>query len=522
MKKITILGVFILMFVNGFAQTTYYVKADGVDSVDRDGKSEANAWKLLSYAQGKAIDGDTIYIVGAFPQGTQLTITKSLAFTGISGAVIIGDASRLFLVPSTITGKNISFSNITFENIDAATGAGLGSVASMGGNNNLSFTDCVFQNNAVVGSGGVLSFSVGSVTITGCMFTNNAATIQGGAINLIGTAANLTITNSVFSGNSAGNGLGGAIFAVGSAAGILTVTNSLFVDNSSTKAPVAPATTPNANGGAIHVSNNLRQALISSCTFYNNTTDLQGGALYLGGTNATSKLTNITCFGNKINLADAVTNRGAGIRVEGDRAFVIENSLSYGNLQGTNNLLTAVPSDLGLAGKGVAPSTATGVLITLTNSLFGASGGLDDNDTIGTSNIAANLSSSNLTYDAIEKKVKYNAPTTPGESSPIDFGSDGNDAGAWDSKLTLSLKDNEFAANFSVSYNPQTKNLKVFRSNDDSVSLAIYNLMGAKVLSRANANKEENINSSALQSGVYILVVKGSGNKSFSQKFVIN
>jgi hypothetical protein len=54
------------------------------------------------------------------------------------------------------------------------------------------------------------------------------------------------------------------------------------------------------------------------------------------------------------------------------------------------------------------------------------------------------------------------------------------------------------------------------------INLEIYNLMGAKVLSRANANKEENINASSLQSGVYILVVKGSGNKSFSQKFVIN
>ena len=143
--------------------------------------------------------------------------------------------------------------------------------------------------------------------------------------------------------------------------------------------------------------------------------------------------------------------------------------------------------------------------------------------------VAADLTSSNLTFDDNPSslnygKVTYIARTTAGDS-PIDFGSDGNDVGAWDSKFTLpalSVKDNEFAANFSVSYHAQTKNLKVLRSNDDSVSLAIYNLMGVKVLSRANANKEENINASALQSGVYILVVKGSGNKSFSQKFVIN
>jgi predicted outer membrane repeat protein len=530
MKKITIMFAFFLMATNLFA-IDYYVKTGGVDTA-LGGTTEETAFATLAYANTKAVDGDTIYIVGAITQNTQITIIKTLTFIGMSDAVITGDAARLFLIPNvsgtvTISGKTFSFSNITFQNVDCITTgtAGFGAVAFMGGDNDLSFTNCTFLNNQTVGNGGALSVEKGNLTITNCTFTGNIAAGQAGAINLIGAAKILTITDSVFSGNSAGNGLGGAIFAAGNSAVavpyIISVTNSLFVGNSSTKAPVAPATTPNANGGAIHVSNNLRQALISSCTFYNNTTDLQGGALYFAGTNATSKLTNITCFGNKVTLADAVTNRGAGIRVEGDRAFEIENSLAYGNLQGTNDLLTAIASDLGVAGKGVAPSTATGVSITLTNSLFGATT-LDDNDVATTSNITANLASSNLTYDTIEKKVIYNAPTTPGENSPIDFGSDGNDAGAWDSKLTLSLKDNEFAANFSVSYNPQTKNLKVFRSNDDSVSLAIYNLMGAKVLSRANANKEENINSSALQSGVYILVVKGSGNKSFAKKFVIN
>ena len=131
------------------------------------------------------------------------------------------------------------------------------------------------------------------------------------------------------------------------------------------------------------------------------------------------------------------------------------------------------------------------------------------------------LGSSLLTYDDVLGKVTYGLPAS-GDVSPIDYVAPGVDAGAWKYVLPLSVKDNEFSANFSVSYNAQTKNLKVLRSNEDSVSLAIYNLMGAKVLSRANASKEENINASGLQSGVYILVVKGSGNKSFSQKFVIN
>jgi len=140
--------------------------------------------------------------------------------------------------------------------------------------------------------------------------------------------------------------------------------------------------------------------------------------------------------------------------------------------------------------------------------------------------VGANLASSNLTYNDVLGKVTYNATITAGETSPKDFVSSGVDAGAWtyDSAFdpSLSVTDTEIAADFSVSYDSKTKNLKVLRSNDDSVSLAIYNLMGAKVLSRTNASKEENINASALQSGVYILVVKGSESKSFAKKFVIN
>ena len=534
MKKITFLGAFFLMVTNLFA-TDYYVKTGGVNN-DTGGTTEETAFGTLAHAYTKAVDGDTIYIVGAISQTSQISILKTLTFIGMNEAVITGDTARLYVIPNasngvTISGKTFSFSNITFKDVDCITTGsnGFGAVAFMGGDNNLSFTNCTFLNNQTVGNGGALSVEKGNLTITNCTFTGNIAAGQGGAINLIGAAKILTITNSVFSGNSADNGVGGAIFAVGNSTTpdsyIISVSNSLFVGNSSTKAPVAPATTRNANGGAIHVSNNLRQALISSCTFNNNTTDLQGGALYFAGSNATSKLTNITCFGNKVTLADAVSNRGAGIRVEGERTFVIENSLAYGNLQGTNDLLTAVASDLGVAGKVATVPPATpinGVLITLTNSLFGASGGLDDNDTNGTSNIAANLSSSNLTYDTTIKKVTYNAPTVTGENSPIDFGSDGKDAGAWDSGLTLSVKDNVFAADFSVSYDSKTKNLRVLHSNSDSVSLEIYNIMGSKVLSRKNANKEENISSSSLQSGVYILVAKGSGNKSFAKKFVIN
>jgi hypothetical protein len=268
MKKITFLGAFFFMVTNLFA-IDYYVKSGGVNN-DTGGTTEETAFATLAHAYSKAIDGDTIYVVGEISQTSPISISKTLTFIGMSQAVITGDAARLYVIPAAINFKTVSFSNITFQNVDCITTgtAGYGAVAFMGGDNNLSFTNCTFLNNQTVGNGGVMSVEKGNLTITNCTFTDNIAAGQAGAINLIGAAKILTITDSVFSGNSAGNGLGGAIFAAGNSAVavpyIISVTNSLFVGNSSTKAPVAPATTPNANGGAIHVSNNLRQALISS------------------------------------------------------------------------------------------------------------------------------------------------------------------------------------------------------------------------------------------------------------------
>ncbi len=52
----------------------------------------------------------------------------------------------------------------------------------------------------------------------------------------------------------------------------------------------------------------------------------------------------------------------------------------------------------------------------------------------------ANLTSSNLVFNATSGYVEYNT-VEEGTDSPIDFGSDGNDVGAWNSGLTLLIQD---------------------------------------------------------------------------------
>ena len=204
----------------------------------------------------------------------------------------------------------------------------------------------------------------------------------------------------------------------------------------------------------------------------------------------------------------------------------ITNSLFYDNKVTNTTVSPPVlggPSDWGAAPSGIQTfSKSLGQWISA--NIDNVTGGsiVKKNTSAAPFDVAANLASSNLTYNDALGKVTYNAPTVAGENSPIRFVSSSVDAGAWQSGLSLSVKDNEFAANFSVSYNSQSKNIRVLHSNDDSTSLEIYNLMGSKVISLTNASKEENINASALQSGVYILVIKGSENKSFAKKLVIN
>ena len=92
---------------------------------------------------------------------------------------------------------------------------------------------------------------------------------MGGA--LVVTNSNLTISNSIFSGNSAQ--LGGAIFVeLGS---IITIDNSTFSDNGATN-----CTDDRCNGGALFIDNGCI-VMAQNSTFKNNTSDFSGGAIAL-------------------------------------------------------------------------------------------------------------------------------------------------------------------------------------------------------------------------------------------------
>ena len=486
MKKITILSLCLSLFLVGSmsAQETVWVAA--APSGAANGTSEADAYGSLATALFDINSaGDILRVVGTVPAGAQnLSLTSATSINKNFQYTIEGDAggstltgnnglTRMFTINAASAGQDVTFKNITFSGSTGSIGAGGSVFFTNQANVNVTFENCRFVGNSLTSS----------------------VTVGGGALN---------VTNST-----------------------VTITDCLFKENQALQ-----------NGGAIAVYNNSNVTM-TGCTFYKNSTtgttqSFGGGALYVTGANAVVNIDHCTFFQNNIGHP----NQDYGTIRSDNGNTTIKNSLFYGN-KVTNTTVTPPvlggPSDWGVQG----PTSAAAGIQTFSYSIGQwISSNIDfrsnfisavkctlvpvSNPPCNPLEVAANLASSNLTYDDALGKVTYIAPTVAGENSPIDFGDDGADAGAWDSGLILSVKDNEFAADFSVSYNAKTKNLKVLRSNEDSVSLEIYNLMGSKVISLKNASNEENISASSLQSGVYILVAKGSENKSFAKKLVIN
>jgi len=475
MKKITIFTSFftLLLACSLYSQETVWVAAPS-NRLTKDGLSEATAYDSFARALFDInTAGDVLRVVGTVAAGSQnLSVTST-----IIGAESINKNFQYTiegdLGGSTLTGTAGSVRMFTIN----AASAG---------------QDVTFKNIKFTGA-------TGSTGLGGGVFYSNQPGVY------------VTFENCRFEGNSVASSVtqgGGALRLEGST---VTITDCLFKENQALQM-----------GGAIAIT--VGSLTMNTCTFYKNSTSTTNqaygaGVLYVNGAATTVTVDHCTFFEN--NIGHPNQDYGGAIRSDNGNT-TITNSLFYNNKVKNTDGTLGGPSDWGGATAGTQKFMKS-IGQWITNNIDVRTNFISFvKSSTNPLEVAANLASSNLTYNDVLGKVTYNAPTTAGENSPIGFVSSSVDAGAWQSGLNLSVKDNEFAANFSVSYNSKTKNIRVLRSNEDSTSLEIYNLMGSKVISLTNASKEENINASALQSGVYILVIKGSENKSFAKKLVIN
>ena len=424
------------------AQTTYYVKAGGVNT--NTGLDEQNALSTVSQAISNSSDGDIITIVGAINQTGQVTISKSLSFVGQNNATITGvsgTVARMYVV--TASSLTMSFSNITFTgSIDKDTANG--AVFSITGDSDITISECTFDGNS---------------TLTG--FQGGAIFVENGTLN---------ITNSLFKNNIAGRS-GGAIYVNAGPGPIVNITRSTFYNN------LAEGTGGSDGGGAIMAEGTtqlLDQITITNCTFFENKitkTSTDYGAA-IRSTNANISVTNSLFYNNKITDGTGLSS-DFGSAPGGVQSFTYSiGEWISSNVDTKSNFISAV--------KGVNTYTA------------------------------ADLTSSNLRFDATFGKVIYDN-VAAGLDSPIDFGSDGNDAGSWDSGYTLSFEHLDIK-DVVVFYQKQTKSLFVQHSDTSPIKMDIYNVLGAKVMSKNDVEDNESIDVSSLKSGVYFVLLQNKNN----------
>ncbi len=163
-----------------------------------------------------------------------LDVTSEITITGAGAAATIveggGDGTRADRVFHVLAGGDLSLRQLTVRDGQAMTSGTFlgGGIYNLGV---LDLADCVVADNDANSGGGV--FNAGVLTIDSCTLSGNGAqtaaftNAQGGAIMTAGTFADLGITGSSLSGNSADLS-GQAIFANG---GTLSIENSTLSGN---------------------------------------------------------------------------------------------------------------------------------------------------------------------------------------------------------------------------------------------------------------------------------------------------
>ena len=204
----------------------------------------------------------------------------------------------------------LSLSNGTIKNAKAATTSG-GVVYNTG---TLNIMDVDFLNNqSATRTGGAIS-NLKNLTVTRGIFTGNSAFTAGGAIyNYLGVTAN--VTDSTFTGNSAGTGNGGAIYNLGT----LTTTGGSFASNTAhyggviynyigtaniTDSTFTGNSAGTGNGGAIY---NLATLNLMGDSFVSNTAG-SGGAIYNNNVGTLLTITGGTFTSNTADNGGAICN----------------------------------------------------------------------------------------------------------------------------------------------------------------------------------------------------------------------
>jgi hypothetical protein len=304
------------------------------------------------------------------------------------------------------------------------------------------------------------------------------AVIDGNTNRLFNITSNngnsITFSNITF--QSMNSAFQGAVLNNTSQSGMtFTFTNCNFLNNS---------TSDDAGGGVFYFGQDSTVNL-TGCTFNNNAVVTSIAATARGGTisfnsTSTATITNSTFSNNEIAKNDAFG--GAAIRVNNNGCNItISNSLFYNNKANNG---TGDNSDF---------NGVIGATMNFTNSLAQFT---NNTDTTTGSNLTADFS--NTTFTFTSPNLTYTAANALTDATPIDFGSDPSDVGAWDSKINLFKSGATWnsAANWSGTVPTSTDNA-TFLSDSPATTIASSTQAVCNNLS-VNASSSLTINGGSL------------------------
>ena len=85
------------------------------------------------------------------------------------------------------------------------------------------------------------------------------------------------------------------------------------------------------------------------------------------------------------------------------------------------------------------------------------------------------------------------------------------------------MSSNELASSLNVYYTQSNKSINIINPLDVDVSVEVYSLLGAKVLSLGKINAGVPVSVSSLNSGLYLLLAKSTtSGASTTKKFIVN
>ena len=319
-------------------------------------------FSAATFTGNSAKNGGAIYVnsgVLTLPEGVKLTANNA---TDSGGAVALGPTATVRFGNKEVarnhaknggavhapTGSKLEFtSDFSFANNSADEG---GAVYAQALTLDPESHKLTFDNNRSRGKGGAVYVS-DSVTVNGNVtFQNNGADGSGGMGGAVYSAKDVTTQKAAFTRNTAG-GSGGAVYAEGAvkgtgstfqanqaaldggaiyATGATALDECSFLENKTTRGP----------GGAIRTDN--AGTNVRSCTFKDNVSGTNGGAVFLDGGAGASSFRKV-CFDKNIAPAGggAISCGGTGTNTieVSDSAFL--NNTAGGSQGGALNLAGA-------------------------------------------------------------------------------------------------------------------------------------------------------------------------------------